>query len=520
MSEIQETSVTPARSVGRTIARNTILGVATQFGLKIATFIFNVLVVRTLGGEEFGQYSIVLAWAGLFSVLGDLGVTQYLAREIARDPDKKDELFWDAVALRFLLAILSSVTTVVGAVLFTDYSPEIIIAIAVFTAGYFFQVIIAPYYSILTGSERVDIVSILMSVTQITFMVLAAIFLYMRLGFLWLFIAGLINLPLTIFLQMWAIRRYHLQPPHLKLNVRNWWGIILAGLPFGFIQLSLSFAFRVDTIILSRYVSDTQTGWYNVAYNLVFTILGISTSFNNAILPTLAREHVLNPETVKSWYYNSARVMIFISLPIAVGTTLVANDLVALLYQPEIAPAAIALAILIWDLPFVMYHSFCGNVVQSIKREVGAARVYGTLGVFNVLINLLFVPRFGIVGSSFATVLTDLLAAAQFYFLLRHEFGPGLQFNRLLRLACAAVAMGIMVYFVRGLSLFVAIPVGALTYMLFIRLFRVFSQEEQEMFGRAVRIFARMYEQILQKIAILMASFLKQLTRFFQHQPD
>jgi len=353
-------------------------------------------------------------------------------------------------------------------------------------------VIIAPLDSILKGSERVDISAILTVLGQVTFMLLAALFLYLRLGFMWLFIAALINMPITIVLQAWVIRRYKLSPPRFRINPQMWLHVIVAGLPFGFIQLSTSFAFRVDTIVLSANVPDMQIGFYKAAYNLVFMLLSVSTSFNNAVLPTLTREHALNPQTVKNWYYNSVRVMIFLSLPIAIGTTLLSYDITVLLYEPSFAPAAVALAILIWDLPFVMYHSFCGNVTQSIRRERAAARIYGTLGIFNLLVNLAFVPRFGIVGSSFATVLTDFLGAAQYYFLLRHEFGAGLEFTRLLRIAMAAVFMGLIVYLASSLPVLIVIVIGAASYLGLVWISGAFTKEEKTRFAQILLQVARL----------------------------
>src|SRR6476659_5462963 len=105
MNDVENVAAKPERSATQRIARNTVIGIGAQFGVKLASAVFQVLVVRQLGGAEFGEYSSVLAWAGLFSVLGDMGVTQYLAREIARDRSKTTELFWDTVSLRFVLGI-------------------------------------------------------------------------------------------------------------------------------------------------------------------------------------------------------------------------------------------------------------------------------------------------------------------------------------------------------------------------------------------------------------------------------
>jgi len=467
------------KSAGRIIARNTIFGIGAQLALRIASFIFQIFVVNSLGGQEFGRYSIVLAWAGLFSVIGDMGINQYLAREIARDRSKVNDLFWDTVSLRFILALIAALITTIGATL-NGYDGELVLAIAIYTSSYFLQAILAPLGSILTGNERVDIASVMAVVTQVLFMVFATIFLLLKLDFVWLVIASVINLPIVTLLHIWSIRRNKLSPPRFKVNRDMWWTVFKAGLPFAFIQLSLSFAFRVDTILLNQYkISEEQIGWYNVAYNLTLTLLTITRSFNDAILPTLAREHANNPDSVRPWYYQSVKIMMLIGLPIAVGGMLTADKIVDLLYRPEIAPAAVALAILVWDIPFVMYHSFCGNMTTSIKRENGAARIYGSLGVVNIILNLLLIPRFGIIGAAFSTVLTDVIGAAQFYLLFRREFGAGLGFTRLARIGLAAAAMGAVIFLVLNWNLLLIITLSGAAYLLLVWISGAFSLEER-----------------------------------------
>ncbi len=472
----------PKRSAIRTIARNTIWGISAQFALKGANFLFSVLIVRTLGGEQFGQYWIVLAWTGLFSVIGDLGITQYLTREIARDGRRTEELFWDTVFLRLVLAILCTAITVGAAIALTNYSSEIIWGMLIFCLTYFFQIIIAPLNSILVGNERIDIASALNVVMQVLWMIFSGLFLVLGLGFDWILIAGVINLPIVLALQIWFVRRNQLSPPRFRLNRALWWSVIKAGLPFGFTQLALSFAFRVDTIVLSSYVTEYEVGLYNVAYNLVLTLHGLNSSFGQAIMPTLAREHARDPQSILPWYYRSVKLLLFLGLPVAVGGMVTAGHIVGFLYQPEIAPAAVALAILIWDLPFVMYHSFCGQIANSITREGSAARIYITLGIFNLGLNLLLVPRLGIIGAAFATVTTDLLGAALYYLMYRRTFGAGLGLNRLIRIPAAAGIMGVLAYALRDQHLFLIIPTAGAAYLALVWALRVFSLQEREQF--------------------------------------
>src|SRR5690349_9162716 len=149
----------PNAGVGRTIARNTAFGVGAQLVLRVASFIFQVAVINNLGDENWGKYNIVIGWATLFGVLGDLGISQYLTREIARDKLNANQLFWNSVVLRFLLAIVAGVVTTISAIMI-GYSPEIVVGCILFTSSYLFQALLAPLTSLVVGSERIDISSL------------------------------------------------------------------------------------------------------------------------------------------------------------------------------------------------------------------------------------------------------------------------------------------------------------------------------------------------------------------------
>jgi O-antigen/teichoic acid export membrane protein len=115
-----------------------------------------------------------------------------------------------------------------------------------------------------------------------------------------------------------------------------------------------------------------------------------------------------------------------------------------------------------------------------MKLEKQAARVYGSLGVANVLFNLILIPAFGIIGSSFATVLTDAFGAMQYYFVLRHELGAGLRFRSILRIIMSAIIMAIIMYVLRDLNLFILIAIGGISYVTIIWFSRAFSNEERD----------------------------------------
>jgi O-antigen/teichoic acid export membrane protein len=483
MTDQQPPAGAVKRSAGRIILRNTLVGFGAQTALRIANFLFQVFVIRILGDAQFGQYSIVLAWASLFGVLGDLGVSQFYAREIARDRSFAARHFWDVVVIRFLLAILAAVVTTVGAVWY-GYEQEIVLAVGLFTATYLLQALLAPMTAVLTGNERVDVTSSLEVIGQVVLLTAGGLFLFAGLNFVWLVVASFINIPVVMVLAFWFIRRSRLSPPPFQVNVGSWWDLLKGGLPFGFIQLSLSFAFRVDTIVLSRVVSNAEVGWYNAAYNLIFTLNSVVRPFSTAVVPTLAREHAANPDNVRPWYYQGTRMILFIGLPIAVGGLILSEQIILFLYDFPNLPAYLAFMILIWDVPLLMYASYCGNLTTVMRLERNAAVVYGTQGIVNLILNLILATRFGMIGAAFSTVLTDFYSTALFYVLFRYKLGPGLNFNRLVRIGIAAAGMGAVVFVLRDFNLFITVGIGAVIYLALVWLIRAFSPEEQARFGR------------------------------------
>jgi O-antigen/teichoic acid export membrane protein len=433
------------RNAGRIIARNTLFGVVSQVALRGVNFLFNVLVVRYLGGSSFGQYSVVLAWTAVFGVLGDIGITQYMTREIARQPDRAADLFWDTALLRFLLAIITCAVTIGGAVL-KPYEPEIVLGVVLYTCTYFFLAIMAPLGGIILGHERIDVLSVLTVVAQVILIIANIIFLMAGFGFLSLFLGSLVTLPIMLIALLRIMRRLKLRPPPFRVTPNTWVSLIRAGVPFAFIQLSLTYVFEFDTLMLQTYFSNEIVGFYKAPYNLTRNLLIFTAAFSGAVGLTLTREHASNPEVIRPWYFRSVKLMVFLGLPLAVGGSLLAEPIIVALYGRDYAPSALPFAILIWDTPLLMYTAFCGQLLQAILREGQATRIYALEAVINIGLNLLMIPRYGLVAASFITVATEFTGVLLFYRVLRREVGAGLGFRHIIRFAPAVGAMGLVIW--------------------------------------------------------------------------
>ena len=65
------------------IAKEAMAGLAMRLTGAATGFIAGVLIARALGPSEFGQYSLVVAWAALLASVASIGWPQLAPREFA-----------------------------------------------------------------------------------------------------------------------------------------------------------------------------------------------------------------------------------------------------------------------------------------------------------------------------------------------------------------------------------------------------------------------------------------------------
>jgi O-antigen/teichoic acid export membrane protein len=454
--------------------------------LKAINFLFAVYVVRQLGDNRFGQYSIVLAFPGLFQIFAEFGMTQYVMREIARDRSKAQMYFWNLVVLRLILASISVIGITASAAI-AGYEPDLVFGIFLNTCTFLLAAFAVPLETILTANERLDYVSAIAVVSRLAFTLVCTLFLLGGGGFLLLVLAGLLTYPLTIGMHVWAVRRHKLAPGHFQIDPRIWLRLIRSGLPFGVIMLTLTISFSIDTVMLSMFEPNNVVGWYKAAYNLIPPLMLAYGGFNAAILPSLSRAYAQNRSEVERWYHRASKFILLLSLPLAVGGMLIAYPMILFLYDKQFLPSGLGLQILIWDIPFLMYSSFCGNMTTIIGEEKAAARIYTINALANIILNLYAIPRYGLIGAALVTVVTDMIGALQFHFLLRKKLRlPNMAWVRA-RAILAATIMGLAVMSISSASFFIQIAIGAIVYGGLVVALRLIDQSEWNTLRRLLR---------------------------------
>lgn len=455
----------PRRNLGRIIWRNALAVFTGSTTLKLVNTLFTIFAAYTLGATGIGQYASVVAFVGLFGVFFELGLSQYVQRSLAQEPGRAEALLGNLLLLRLILAV-GGVAALAGLAFLRDFSPELRFGITLFAGTFLLAALKAPLETLLSANERFDLLTIGHVANQLATVAVSSALLLSGVGFMALIYAGFVAMPIEIAISIWAIRRGGIALPRLRISPRAWPALVRAGLPFGITSLALTFNFYADRAILSMFHPVEAVGWYDAAYRLVFTLVGLADAFLLVITPSLAREHVHDPGHVRGWAQGSVYTILLLALPAAAGASLLATPIIGLLYGPTFVPAGAMLAIIAWDIPVLLFTALCGNLTAAVGLERPASRIYLLSAALNIALNLLLIPRLGGVGAAIVTVLTDAISAYLFYRLLAATMDLRSLIRPLARAASAAALMGGAVWVARdlGLPFLLNIALGALVY--------------------------------------------------------
>lgn len=480
-----------SKDTGRIVMRNSGFGLVSQLAVKALSFAFSVLIIRRLGSSDFGYYSAIIAFTTAFAFISDMGLGIYTVREVARFRTEKDafpkinQLYSDVLWLRMGLAVVAIVVIGIAAVLFRQ--PMFLLgAILLNSVSLMLYAVQGASDAVLGGYERLDISSTGKVINQLLFVVLGGAALFAGLGYYGLVAASLVGVfGLMLFCWRAVVRLgVRLQKPLTE----RWLSLLKASLPFGIISLALGLSYKFDTILLTAFRTSDEVGYYNSAYNLVFSAVLIANVVNSSLYPTLSRRSVDSGANLTSMYSQVIRYLLVISLPIAVGGALTAHLFIPLLYKEAFANAVPAFHILVWVIPLMFLTDFLGYVVIIGNHESMVARAVVISTLINIAFNAILVPRYGLLAASVMTVLTEAVLISQYIWYIRRLVQGINWLGAVIPPFLAAALMGGVVFFLLPhLDLIPLVLAGAASYLLFAALFRAVRQDDVRFFLSLVR---------------------------------
>ena len=394
---------------GERIARFT--GLLTGSGIicKILLLVFAILAADILGRDSYGYLEYLLEMALIFGVLVDFGLEQTVTRDLAKWKDR-----FRAVAeaiLGYRLVVSLFVFVVMELTLF-------VIDLSIRDRVYWVENSLASIYCViifhgaltkaLLRSQEQLAAEAGINLADRTFLVVAGITALWMGGrisaLLWVYMAsGLLAMALG-----WRVIFRRIAPcrPRWDFHLALTWQ--RTAVPIGLSAACILLLHREDTVMVNILAGDAETGIYKAAYRPFEGLFLFPQMLAVASYPVLSSLYAQG-ESIDRLIARFLRLLMYLSIPMAIGGTLIAESFMEQCY-PKYAPDGVmVLMLLVWSLPFIFGNFLLGTVLNAIDRQ--KKNFYSSILAMgsNFVLNIPAILRYGAEGAAAVTIFSQAL---------------------------------------------------------------------------------------------------------------
>ena len=438
-----------------------------------------ICIARKLGDEDFGKLSFAYSFAGICFIAADFGLSTILIRNVSRQKELTREYVGNILALKIVLSLIC--ISIIGIfILFTDYPTDVIIILMIFGGVMFFKALVDFFCAVLNAHERMDIEALIKGANHAILFLSGTVVLTVGCG-----LSGLANVFLIVYLISSIIGFYMVYVIIVEirpcLNLSFWKQILRESLPLALTVVFTVIYFKIDIVMLSLIRGDnSEIGWYAAAMRLIELVGVLPALIVSALFPIVSSLYKESIDSLRNVFKTSFRYLLAIALPIAVGTLLLSDRLIYIIYGKEYFKTIPALKILAIALIFIFVNYILMNILVAVDRQKTNAIMAGTCVLVNIALNLCLIPHHGYLGAGTATVVTEIvLFAFGLYYVAKYVCKVNV-ITMLVRPLVSVVIMGaFIVVVIAKLHLVLIIFLSALIYFSCLLLFRFLTKDDK-----------------------------------------
>lgn len=399
-----------------------------------ATLLLQIVLARLLGVQGFGDYMYVVSWIGLLSLVATLGldtaalryVSEYAARGAWQlvDAFLRRSLVVVALASTTLSVLLVAVVSALGEHL-ADSLAQTFFTSALLLPGLALLLLVS---GVLRGLKQVVVAMLPQWLLRPVLLVAAA-------GSLTLLLrrapspAAVMSADVAVcallFVALWYRLRRHrrgvARSERLSLPpVREWIATSLPIAALTAIRMTMS---RVDILLVGTLLGTGAAGIYAAPAHMSILITFGLAAVNMIAAPLFAELRVRGEsEELQRVVTLGTRGAFLFSLVVGSVLILLGPFLLGL-YGPDFAAGFPPLVILVLSQVIGSAGGSVGFLLSMTGNERLAAWLTGGVGFLNLLLNLLLIPRFGLVGAALATGIANVAWTAVLAVAVRRSLG-------------------------------------------------------------------------------------------------
>ena len=397
------------------VVRNLFWAVTGKVVTLLGSLLVGIFVARYLGPEQYGLMNYVVSFVALFQVFASFGLDNIEIREESKckgtgekgrvPGTEANTILGTAFGLRLIFAGITMLLVILTAWLFeadtftkwmiTLYSLSMIMNTFGVIRNYFTSIVWNEYI-VKTEISR-TIIGALIKVVLLLLHAPLAWFIAATL-FDTILIAG--GYLLSYRKQIASPRLWTFDLPTAKYLIKESFPLLLSGAAVVVYQ-------KIDQVMIGNMIDKASVGYYAVAESIAGMLIFIPTILSQTIMPILIQNYQVNKEQYQVKAQLFMDVTIWLCIIMCLIVSLLAPFVIRLLYGSQYESSILLLQVCVFKVIGYAFAQVTGAMIitEGKQKYVVIRNIIGC--VCAILLNLLLLPRYGVLGAAFASIIAS-----------------------------------------------------------------------------------------------------------------
>lgn len=377
----------------------------------IASMIVGIWIARYLGPTQFGLLNYAQVLPASLLGIANLGLTNILVTQFVKENINQQQLLGTAFFLKLFCGTICYLLIIVFSH-FYYWNNEVLFLLILFTSSsLIFQAF--DTIDIYFQSQLLSKKSVLAK--TIGFFLSSLLKLYLLLhnaSLFWFSVTILVELMVGSFLlyvfyyqkSKIKISAWKFNLPLAKTLLYSSWYIIVS-------DFLIFIYMRIDQIMLHNLTDTKQLGLYSAALRLSESWFFLAGAITNSYYPSIALYWLNNNQEFYKKYIKLLSSLLKISILVAVLISLIGNQLVTFLFGNKYEGVGDILVIHVWTGVPIFLGVGCTNLFILNNLQKYSIFRSGFGAILNILLNFILIPKYGAIGASIATLISQIFAS-------------------------------------------------------------------------------------------------------------
>ncbi|MCR3759874.1 flippase [Clostridium felsineum] len=447
------------------------------------TFFTGTYAAHVLGKSGFGDITTVQAILLYFSIVVLFGLQTYGTREISKNKDNIKDIVGEITLFRIIVFLISFLIILLLAVVLSFNSKSIAWLLVLYSVTLLPNALCIDW--VYNGIQEMKYNAVYNVLKSLIPFILIVLFLKNPSQINYYAIFTVVGLLIATIYQFYVYFFREKLKVNLKISLKGIKKYSVYGWPFLVAGVLATINVNVDRIVIRFSWGSSIAGIYASAYYVISFLTNIVTIIFGVVFPLMIRYFNEKDTTaLGDLIKNVSKVIIAVIVPIVFGGIILSKEIIILLFGNTYESAYMPFSILLIYSLILFIREIYAYGLNAFNMEKKYLKAVVVSSLFNLIINLILTPKFGMNVAALITVISEVITIL----IMKYYSDKVIKVSKytlFLKILVPCIAMSLVTYILKyfNVNIIFNIVISALIYLVFIILFRYFTVADIKKFA-------------------------------------